>query len=97
MIVYRYVNSVNLVSGEGSVNTPYLKGGYMDKILVTSSTSTTRFLTLMKDRNDSTIRSWNYRQGELNDDSRMIIQGINTISVSSASANELVTIKTCVS
>jgi hypothetical protein len=93
MIVYRAVNSMTLVAGLGSYNTPNLKGGLCYKIVATTSTDTTRFQMDIRDRDNTLLRTWNYRQGQLIDDTPLILQGINTFTVSSASANEPITIK----
>ena len=93
MQVYKYVNTITVAAGAGSGNTHNIMGGICRKLFVEAETATTRFKVNLTDDTSSTIRSYDYRTGKLDDEKPLILQGVNTVNITNATANEDFTVK----
>ena len=93
MQVYKFVKTVTVAASSGSTNTHNIGGGVCRKLFVEATTAGTRFKVNVTDDTNSTIRTYNYRTGKLDDEKPFILTGINTINITNSTANEDFTVK----
>ena len=89
--LYKYNPSATTVSGEWSGNTlPTV--GMCSQVYIKSTTATTTFNVTITDRDDIVVRQFTNVKGLVNDLTPFPVQGIYTVAISSASADEIFTV-----
>jgi hypothetical protein len=95
--VYRYKpSSVTPTAGLWSGNTLKILGSLCHQIYVKATTGTTTFNLSIIDPDSISIRKFTNITGTLNDLTPFPMSGINTVEISSASADEAFTVLVCV-
>ena len=97
MSVYRYQpGSVTPTAGLWSGNTLKILGHLCQQIYVKAATSSTTFNLAIIDPDSISVRKFSNITGTLNDLTPFPMSGVNTVEISSASADEVFTVLVCV-
>lgn len=89
MLIYRYIPaSVTTSSGEWAGNTLSISGGLCKQVFVKSASGGTLFTVTITDRFDNIVREMEHNTGLLNDLTEWPVDGIYTVAITSASADE---------
>lgn len=97
MSVYRYQpGSVTPTAGLWSGNTLKILGRLCQQIYVKAATSSTTFNLAIIDPDSISVRKFSNITGTLNDLTPFPMSGVNTVEISSASADEVFTVLVCV-
>lgn len=91
-MVYKYKTSITTVAGSASGNTVPVHG-ICRYIYISPTTSTTTFKASITDDDSHTVKTYDWNKGNLRDFTPIIMQGIYTIGISDATANEAFTVK----
>lgn len=93
-MVYKYKDTLTTVAGSASGNTLPLHG-ICKYIYIASATPTTRFNVTITDDDNHTVKNFDLKfyVGTMRDFTEFIVQGIYTITISNATANEEFTVK----
>ena len=93
-MVYKFKNTITTVAGSASGNTVPLHG-ICQYIYLEPTTSTTVYNVTITDDDNDTVKNYDLRffKGVMRDFTPFIVQGIYTIAISSATANEPFTVK----
>ena len=95
MLIYKYHPSVVTVSGAWSGNTARLNGGLCRQVYVKPASSDTTFTVEIIDKDDISVRTF---EGctLVSDFTAFFVEGIYTVSISSASADEAFEVMLCI-
>ena len=97
MSVYRYQpGQVTPTAGLWSGNTLKILGRLCQQIYVKAATSSTTFNLAIIDPDSISVRKFSNITGTLNDLTPFPMSGVNTVEISSASADEVFTVLVCV-
>jgi len=93
-MVYKYKNTITTVAGASSGNTVPLHG-ICHYIYIEPTTATTTYRVSITDDDDNVVKNYDnkYFKGVMRDFTQFIVQGIYTVSISNATANEDFVIK----
>jgi len=93
-MVYKYKDTITTVAGSASGNTLPLHG-ICKYIYIEPTTATTTYNVTITDDDNHTVKNFDLRffKGAMRDFTEFVVQGIYTISISNATANEAFTVK----
>jgi len=93
-MVYKYKNTITVSAGSGSGNTLPLHG-LCKYIYIEPTTPTTTYNITITDDDNHTVKNWDLKffKGTMRDFTEFIVEGIYTIVISNATANEDFTVK----
>lgn len=95
--LYKYnPGSVTPTAGLWTGNTLKILGSLCHQLYIKAATSTTTFNLSIIDPDSVSIRKFTNIKGTLNDLTPFPMSGINTVEISSASADEVFTVLVCV-
>ena len=93
-MVYKFKDTLTTVAGAASGNTLPLHG-ICKYIYIEPTTSTTTYNVTITDDDNDTVKNFDLRffKGTMRDFTEFIVQGIYTVAISNATANEAFTVK----
>jgi len=93
-MVYKYKDTLTTVAGTISGNTVPLHG-ICKYIYIEPTTATTAYNVAIIDDDNHTVKNYELRffKGTMRDFTEFVVQGIYTITISNATANEAFTVK----
>jgi len=87
-VQHKYKNTVTPSSGTWSGNTANIFGGICCQVYAKAATATTTFDLKIQDSAGYPVRKFTAAVGELNDLGKWSAQGVHTITIENASADE---------